>query len=160
MCAQAAMCVCYVDRNNRLHFFKPALKEIADDQLTRDRLAAEPVVAVGDRYNAVTIKRRDEYVENSEEENFTKSIAVENEMTLTKEISNPLVNDMQVWCDWALSWTLRRTSFEIDYRGNPVLEMGDTVQVYDAFGVNGTALVESHELEFDGGLDGTMKARR
>ena len=38
--------------------------------------------------------------------------------------------------------------------------MGDTVQVYDAFGVNGTALVESHELEFDGGLDGTMKARR
>lgn len=160
MCAQAAMCACYVDRNNRLHFFKPTLKEIADDQLTRDRLVAEPVVVIGDRYNAVTIKRQDGYIENSEEESFTKSTAKENEMTVTKEISNPLINDMQAWCDWALSWALRRTSFEIDYRGNPALEIGDTVQVYDAFGVNGTALVESHELEFDGGLDGAMKARR
>lgn len=160
LCAQAAMCVCYVDRNDSPHFIRPQIKMTPDDQLTRDRLSEEPVVDIGDRYNAVTIRRRDDYVDGSEEETYTKSAAAEDEMILTKEISNPLVNDMVAWCDWALPWVQRRTSFDIEYRGNPALEMGDTVQVYDAFGVNGSALVESHELTFDGGMDGSMKARR
>ena len=160
LCAQAAMCVCYVDRNDSPHFIRPQIRMTPDDQLTRDRLSEEPVVDIGDRYNAVMIRRRDDYVDGSEEETYTKSAAAEDEIILTKEISNPLVNDMTAWCDWALPWVQRRTSFDIQYRGNPAIEMGDTVQVYDAFGVNGSALVESHELTFDGGMDGSMKARR
>ena len=81
-------------------------------------------------------------------------------MVITKEVSNDLVNDMQEWAQWALPWIQRRTSFDIEYRGNPAIEMGDTMQVYDAFNVNGMALVESHNLEFNGGLSGSMTARR
>ena len=160
MCAQAAMCTCYVDPNDSLHFIRPVLKEIPDDQLTRDRLAEEPTVNIGDRYNAVTIKRNDSYVEDTEEESYTLSAAEEGDMVITKEVSNDLVNDMQEWAQWALPWIQRRTSFNIEYRGNPAIEMGDTVQVYDAFDVNGMALVESHDLEFNGGLSGSMTARR
>ena len=160
MCAQAAMCTCYVDPNDSLHFIRPVLKEIPDDQLTRDRLAEEPTVNIGDRYNAVTIKRNDSYVEDTEEESYTLSAAEEGDMVITKEISNDLVNDMQEWAQWALPWIQRRTYFDIEYRGNPAIEMGDTIQVYDAFNVNGMALVESYNLEFNGGLSGSMTARR
>ena len=31
LCAQAAMCTCYVDRNNALHFFRPVLADQADE---------------------------------------------------------------------------------------------------------------------------------
>ena len=160
MCAQAAMCTCYVDPNDSLHFIRPVLKETPDDQLTRDRLAEEPTVNIGDRYNAVTIKRSNSYTSSTSEESYTLSAAEEGDMVITKEISNDLVNDMESWAQWALPWIQRRTSFNIDYRGNPALEMGDTVQVYDAFDVNGMALVESHDLEFNGGLSGSMTARR
>ena len=81
-------------------------------------------------------------------------------MQIAKEVTNDLVNDLEEWAAWALPWIQRRTSFDIEYRGNPTIEMGDTVQVFDAFNVNGTTLVESHEIEFNGGLSGTMKARR
>lgn len=160
LCAQAAMCTCYVDPNDSLHFIRPELKKDPDDELTRDRLAEEPTVEIGDRYNAVTIKRSDSYDEDSEEENYTLSAAAEDEMQIAKEVTNDLVNDLEEWAAWALSRIQRRTSFDIEYRGNPTVEMGDTVQVFDAFNVNGTALVESHEIEFNGGLSGTMKARR
>lgn len=160
LCAQAAMCTCYVDQNDSLHFIRPELKETPDDQLTRDRLIEEPMVDIGDRYNAVTIKRNDSYLEDAKEESYTLSAAEEGDMVITKEVSNDLVNDMQEWAQWALPWIQRRTSFDIEYRGNPAIEMGDTMQVYDAFNVNGMALVESHDLDYNGGLYGNMIARR
>ena len=160
MCAQAAMCACYVDANDSLHFFQPTIKGTPDDQLTRDRISEEPTVSIGDRYNAVTVKRQDSYEENAEEESYTLSAAETGDVVITKEISNDLIFNLQEWAKWALPWIQRRTTFDIEYRGNPAIEMGDTVQVYDAFGVNGMAYVESYQLEFDGGLSGSLTARR
>lgn len=160
MCAQAARCTCYIDANDSLHFVRPELKDEPDDELTRDRLAEEPTVGIGEWYNAVKITRTDSYEENAEEESYTLSAAQEGELVVTKEITNDLVNNLQTWAEWALPWIQRRTTFDITYRGNPAIEMCDTVQVYDAFGVNGDALVESHDIQFDGGLSATMTARR
>lgn len=160
MCAQAAMCSCYVDANDSLHFFRPKIKDTPDDQLTRDRISEEPTVSIGDRYNAVTVKRSNSYEENSEEESYTLSAAGAGEIVIEKEISNDLIVNLEQWAKWALPWIQRRTTFDIEYRGNPAIEMGDTVQVYDAFGVNGMAYVESYQLDFDGGLSGSLTARR
>ena len=160
MCAQAAMCSCYVDANDSLHFFKPKIKDTPDDQLTRDRISEEPTVSIGDRYNAVTVKRSNSYEENSKEESYTLSAAGTGEIVIEKEISNDLIVNLEQWAEWALPWIQRRTTFDIEYRGNPAIEMGDTVQVYDAFRVNGMAYVESYQLDFDGGLSGSLTARR
>ena len=160
LCAQAAMCVCYIDKNDAPHFSRPVLKDIPDEQLTRHRIKNDPKVVIGDRYNAVTIRRTDSYTEGAEEETYTLSVAEKGDIVLTKEISNDLVNDMAAWAEWALPWIQRRISLDIDYRGNPALEIGDTVQVFDSFGVNGMSLIESHDLSFNGGLSGAIKARR
>lgn len=159
LCAQAAMCVCIVDRNDQFRFMRPKFSEPAHD-LVRDTLREEPSVAVEDRYNAVKVTRRDEYASTSEDESYTASMAKADEITLTKEINNPLIIDLQEFAEWALSWVQRRTAFQVEYRGNPVLDLCDTVKVYDVFGVNGNALIESSDLDYDGGLTGSIKARR
>lgn len=161
MCAQAAMCACYVDDNDSLHFFVPTIQDTPDDQMTRDRINEEPTVNIGDRYNAVTVTRQDSYNDNSEEETYTASAARTGEMVIAKEISNDLIYDLQTWAEWALPWVQRRTSFDVSYRGNPAIEMGDTVQVFDIFGVNGMAYVDSVELDYSGGgMSGSLTARR
>lgn len=130
-----------------------------DEQLTRDRMDDEPSVNVGDLYNTVTIRRSDTYADDPEE-SYTVTVAVDGEIQYTKEVQNDLVYDMPAWANWAMGIVRRRTYFDIDYRGNPAIQMGDVVQVFDSFGVNGTATVEEHRLDYDGGLDGTIKARR
>lgn len=159
MCAQAAMCVCYIDKNDRLHFFKPAY---SDDfhNLTRDTLHDEPDVNISEKLNAVKITRRDVYIEHAEDESFTASVAAEGELQQEKNINNPLVNNLEVFANWALTWVQKRTSFNLQYRGNPLLEVGDTAKIYDSFEVNGNAIVESHDITFDGGAQGIITARR
>ena len=159
LCAQAAMCICKVNRKDQLHFMRPEFSEAAHD-LVRDSLREEPSVVVEDRYNAVKVTRRDEYTSTPEDESYTASAAKADEMTLTKEINNPLVVDLQEFAEWALSWVQRRTAFRVEYRGNPALDLCDTIKVYDVFGVNGNALIESSNLDYDGGLTGNLKARR
>ena len=130
-----------------------------DEQLTRDRMDDEPSVNVGDLYNTVTIKRSDTYTDDPEE-SYTVTVAADGEIQYTKEVQNDLVYDMPAWANWAMGIVRRRTYFDINYRGNPAIQMGDVLQVFDSFGVNGAATVEEHRLDYDGGLDGTIKARR
>lgn len=159
MCAQAAMCVCYIDKNDRLHFFKPAYSDEFHN-LTRDTLHDEPDVNISEKFNAVKITRRDVYVEHAEDESFTASVATEGELQQEKNINNPLVNNLEVFANWALAWVQKRTSFNLQYRGNPLLEVGDTAKIYDSFEMNGNAIVESHDITFDGGIKGGIVARR
>src|SRR5699024_11070734 len=53
LCAQAAMCTCYIDRNNELHFFTPSVASTADDEWTRDIQHEDAQVKVGQLYNVV-----------------------------------------------------------------------------------------------------------
>ena len=160
-CAQAAMCVCYFDHNNRLHFSPLTFAKDAEEQLTRDILRSEPTIQIGDRYNTVQLVRQNEYSTlDTSRQYYTKTVAKNDEMILTKEIINPLVNDTDAFLDWALTWAQRRTKFKIDSRGNPALETGDIVQVFDQFNVNGNALITSITLQYDGGLSAEMEAMR
>lgn len=159
MMAQAAMCILFVDRNGVLRFIEPELDTVADHDLIRDCMTAEPTVSVKDKYNAVEIRRRDEYA-GTEEETVKISAAASGEVELVKSISNPLINDLTAYANFALAWVQHRTEFDIRYRGNPLLELGDTLKVYDVFGVNGNALAYDMQLNFNGGLNGSIKAIR
>lgn len=159
LCTQAAMCICYIDRNDRLYFFKPNFTAPSHD-INRNTMYSEPTVDVLDKFNATTVSRRDEYASNQEEEKVSKSLASEGELVREKIINNPLINDLNVFADWVLYWVQKRTAFNLQYRGDPILEVGDMAKVYDSFNVNGNALIEAQELTFNGGLSGTITARR
>lgn len=159
MMAQAAMCILFVDRNGVLRFVEPELDTVADHDVIRDCLLTEPTVSVKDKFNAVEIRRRDEYA-GTDEESVKISAAASGEVELVKSISNPLINDLTAYANFALGWVQHRTEFNIRYRGNPLLELGDTLKVYDVFDVDGNALAYDMQLEYNGGLNGSIKAIR
>ena len=159
MCAQAAMCSAYVNTQSTLYIFDPSQRPTtAAESLTRDRIASEPTISVGDKYNTIVVKRSDSYAEN-EDETYTLSEAEKDEAELTKEVNNPLISDLKAWAAWGLSLAKRRVSLKTTYRGNPQVEVGDEVKIYDKFGANQNGTVETHKLSFDGGLAAAIEVR-
>ena len=151
LCVQAAMCTCFIDRSNALHVFRPAISAQADEW-TRDVQHEDAQVKVGQLYNVVQLTRRDEYQENTEDEVFTaKNIAVD-DFERVYEVDNPLVNDGNAAAQWILGWVQRRVSYEVTTRGNPALDLLDTVQIDDVYSVNGKAILTQLDYSYDGGL--------
>lgn len=151
LCVQAAMCTCFIDRSNALHVFRPAIGAQADEW-TRDVQHEDAQVKVGQLYNVVQLTRRDEYQENTEDEVFTaKNIAVD-DFERVYEVDNPLVHDGNAVAQWILGWVQRRVSYEVTTRGNPALDLLDTVQIDDVYSVNGKAILTQLDYSYDGGL--------
>lgn len=161
LCAQAAMCTCFVDWQNRLHFSRPEIREAADEW-TRDVQHSEAQITVGQLYNAVRLTRRDEYAdeEESAEEVFTARNVGADEAECVKEIDNPLAQDGDAVAAWILAWVQRRVSYAVTYRGNPALDLLDTVQIDDVYRVNGKAILTEQRLDYDGGLTSHAAAIR
>lgn len=159
LCAQAAMCTCLVDRQNRLHFSRPEIS-MAADEWTRDVQRTDAQIVVGQLYNVVKLTRRDEYIENAEDEIFTAKNVAEDDFERVKEVDNPLVSDGAAVAAWILGWVQRRVSYDVSYRGNPALCLLDTVQINDVYGVNGKAILTEHNFDYDGGLKSDATAIR
>lgn len=158
LCAQAAMCTCYMDRQNMLHFFTPAIVTPADEW-TRDVQHRDAQVKVGQLYNVVQLTVGNEYVDAEDAVYTAKNVAVD-DFERIYEVTNPLVNDGNAVAQWLLSWMQRRVMYEVTTRGNPALDLLDTVQIDDIYGVNGNALLTQLNYNYDGGLECDAKAIR
>ena len=106
------------------------------------------------------LTRRDEYAENAEDEVFTAKNVAEDDFERVKEVDNPLANDGDAVAAWILGWVQRRVSYDVSYRGNPALDLLDTVQIDDVYGVNGKAIITEHNFDYDGGLKSDATAIR
>lgn len=144
LCAQAAMCTCMMDRNNQLHFYTPHVADGAADRWTRDIQHEDAQVLVGQLYNVVQLTV-------SETVYTAKNVAVD-DFERIYEVSNPLVVSGDAVAQWILGWVQRRVSYEVTTRGNPVLDLLDTVQIDDIYGVNGRAMLTQLDYIYDGGL--------
>ena len=153
LCAQAAMCTCYIDRNNELHFFSPSVASTADEEWTRDVQHEDAQIKVGQLYNVVQLTVSNEYVEDSEDAVYTAKNVATDDFERVYEVSNPVVNDGNAVAQWILGWVQRRVSYEVTTRGNPALDLLDTVQIDDIYGVNGLAVLTQLDYSYDGGLE-------
>lgn len=151
LCAQAAMCTCYVDRNNQIHFIRPVITQAAEIW-TRNIQRNDAQIKVGKAYNTVKLTVRDEYLEAPEDVIYTASNAEADDFERAYEVQNPLVNDGEAVAQWILSWVERRTSYNVSVRGNPALDLLDTVQIDDIYNTNGFAILTKLNLTYDGGL--------
>lgn len=85
-----------------------------------------------------------------------------NEPTQTLQVSNPLINTAAVAADvaaWLLAESKRRLLYEIDWRQNPALEVGDLITVEDEFGANKQARITRQEFNYAGYLQGKTRAK-
>ena len=53
---------------------------------------------------------------------------------------------------WLLFMKQLRMAYKLDTRGNPAIELGDTVTVYNAYDEAGDAIVTGLSLEYSGGI--------
>lgn len=150
LCAQAAMCTCYMDRQNTLHFFTPAIGAPADEW-TQDVQRGDAQVKVGQLYNVVQLTVGNEYVD-AEDVVYTAENVAADDFERVYEVTNPLVSDGDAVAQWLLGWVQRRVTYEVTTRGNPALDLLDTVQIDDVYNVNGNALLTQLNYSYDGGL--------
>lgn len=153
LCAQAAMCTCYMDRQNQLHFFTPSVSTTADEEWTRDVQHEDAQVKVGQLYNVVKLTVGNEYVEGNEDAVYMASNVATDDFERIYEVSNPLVQNGNGVAQWILGWIQRRVSYDVTTRGNPALDLLDTVQIDDIYGVNGNAVLTQLDYSYDGGLE-------
>lgn len=155
--AQAARCTCYVRRDGMLAFTEfPWGGSV--DVLDGDNLTSLGGISVGERVNTVELAVRDEYAMADEVIYTAQTPKSAGEGPHVKTISNPCAAEGQLVADWLLGLYQRRLQYELPGRGNPAVELCDTVTVHDAFGGRAGGVVQGITLAYDGGLSAETKA--
>lgn len=79
------------------------------------------------------------------------------EQTVSLKIENPLITDSTLAdnvADWILAEKQKRFMYEVNWRGNPELEVADIVTIQDNFSENKTARITKQEFNYAGCLSG------
>ena len=153
--AQAACCACWMDRDGVLVFRKLDLGESVD-AMTRDNLRSMNGISVSERINTVELTVQNPYVEGSAPAVYTASDCASDESVHAVSVFNPCASSAQAVVNWLLACYQRRLRYSLRSRGNPLLEIGDTVSVESAFGDIGLCAVTGIDMVYDGGLSATV----
>lgn len=151
LCAQAAMCTCYIDRDNALHFTQPTLSDPVDEW-GMDVQHDTAQVKIGQLYNVVELsgwKNGNGDTPIYRAENITQGDQ-ERVYTATNPCVVPSLGNAVA--GWLLGWVQRRISYDVTVRGNPALDLLDTVIIDDIYSVNSAAIITQLNYTFDGGL--------
>lgn len=116
-------------------------------------------ISVSERINTVELTVQDPYVEGSEAMVYTATNCADDESVHSVSITNPCAYDGQAVVNWLLSCYQRRLSYKLQSRGNPLLEIGDTVSVESAFDDIGSCTITGIELIYDGGLSAVIEGQ-
>lgn len=149
--AQAACLSCWIDRDGTLVMRELTLADPVD-ALTADNMESMDGLSVTEPVEAVVLTVRDEYADQEFE--YTAGSG-----SNCIEVSNPCVQDLGTVAAWILAVKQRRLTVDSISRGNPAVELGDTIAVESAFGETVPAAVYGYELSFSSdGLSETFYA--
>ncbi len=150
--AQAAKCTCWIERDGTFVFRNLSIAQSSVDTLNKDNLYSLSGVSVQEPIDSVVLTVRDSYAE-TDEKVYTAGTG-ENVRT----VDNPCVVDGQGVANWLLSINKQRLVYSPKNRGNPAVDIGDTLTIYNAYSEAGRAVLYSQELIYDGGLQANTKA--
>lgn len=153
--AQASMSTCYFDRNDILVFVEIAESTVVDTLDNVNMYKPPKVVDLG-RMNKIELTVKDEYA--GTESTYTATNKEIGESDKVKTYNNPLAYDGQSVANWLLSMAQKRIKYQLQERGNPAREIGDTVKIYDAYNENRNAIMTKEEFIYDGTLRANTEA--
>lgn len=156
MIAQAARCICYIDRNDVLTFAEITEAATPEDILTHDELFSNALINIAERINKIELTVKDDFAATTML--YTASNKETSETYKIKSFNNPLAYDGQAVADWLLAMQLKRLVYDLHERGNPAREINDTIQIFDVFNVNRNAILTKQEFYFDGALEASSVA--
>lgn len=146
--AQASACTAYMKLDGVLHFGNLSVADEAAQTLTADDLYSFDGISISAKVDAVLLKVRDAY-------SNTESEYMAGEGTNFKTINNPCVHadNGQHVANWLLECYQRRRNYAVSNQGDPALEIGDTIKVYDAYGQNLNVAMTGLTLTFNGAIN-------
>lgn len=80
-----------------------------------------------------------------------------------KEWNNPIISDTshaQKVTDWIASYFASPVEYDLDFRGEPALDVGDTIFQENRYSDKLKTIIEESQLKFDGTIKGALKTRR
>lgn len=146
--AQAARCAVWFDRGGVLRFAELPVVESAVQAYTRDELYTMDAITVRDKVDKVTVNIQRQKIDKDEVVYSYGS--GDNEV----KVSNPCVAPANgdAVAKWIFNYHARRLGYSFKNRGDPAVDIGDTVAVADTFGDPGLAVVTDVEMQYSGGL--------
>lgn len=148
--AQAGRCSCWIDRTGTVVLQAMDLGTSVD-VLDSDNMESMDGVSVSELVDCIKLTVTNDFAET--EETYTSG-----DGSNVESYANCCAKEGQAVADWLLAVAQRRLAFECSNRGNPAVEIGDTITVYNAYDQSQLAAVEELELVYDGGLEATTKA--
>lgn len=153
---QASKATCYLDRNRVLQVRQLNTGSTFLDIMNMDNIYNPDIFRMSDYVNMIRLSVPNPYIDPEPEPARYHG----GSGYYYREIENSCVytGNGQAVADWLLEQAKRRTYFEIETRGNPALEIGDTIQVELEDGTVYLAVIFEQTFEYNGGLKGTVKA--
>lgn len=152
--AQASKATCWLDRNGILKI-QPMDTTDFVDTFDSTNLYSMDILRLNDYVNMTRLSVKDEYTDPETTYTFWGGSGLN-----YREMENNCVypDNGQEIADWLLQQKNRRLYFEMEHRGNPALEIGDTIRVIDKNGVAHLAVIYEQKLQFGSGLKASVKA--
>lgn len=159
--AQAAMCSVWVDRAGVLQIRPLTVGTEADDELDANRMDSLGGISVSQPVQKVRLIVRNEFTTDLNGNPRTTETQYEaGSGAKEKSYSNPCIAaaNGQAVANWLLAQNNRRVHYDKPNRGNPAVEIGDTLKIYDAYGENRNAVVTEQTFRFGDDFSAQTKA--
>lgn len=154
--AQAAKATCFFDREGVLNIKALEAGDYVDD-IDITNIYSSDIARMNEYVNMIRLTVKDEYTNPETSNTYYGGSGL-----YYRELQNNCVytgNGTNV-AQWLLKQYDRRVYFEIQHRGNPALELGDTIRITTADGTRYLAVIYNQLFEygFGGGLKCTIEA--
>lgn len=129
------------------------------DNITFDNIYKEPQIKLEQAIKAVEVT----YYPNDLENGLTYTAVNQNVKNgEIIKIENSLINtesDAQNVAEWILAESIKIANFDIDWRGNPAIELADKVSIESGYNTNSMVNITKIELEYEGSLKGNIEGK-
>ena len=158
--AQAARCVPYIDRDSILRFDEPELKSMPDGEITNDQLYDYSGVGIKDVIHGVRLTVADDFRIGTDGTPGRRRTYIAGDEKRAVGYSNSCVADSegQAVCEWLFAVSSMRKRYMVRNRCDPAVEIGDTLNIADAYGNRENALVTGLTITFGTGLAAETEA--
>lgn len=153
--AIAGMAVVYSDRSGILQI-KKLTAGISVDSIDFDNVYNSPQIKLDKLINTVNVKY------GASTYTLVDPSKPSDEQTLSITIDNPLIGTLEHAEDvanWILSEVKKRFLYEINWRQNPALEIGDVVTVEDDYSEDKTIVITKQDFSYQGYLSGKTSGK-
>lgn len=148
--AQAARCSCWINRDNELYFGALELAFPSRRTFTHDDLVNLGGFTIAEKVDMVKLTVNNSFTEVKTEYTHGEGLNV-------KSVSNPCVADGAAVAEWLYDCYQRRRKYKTANRGDPALEIGDTIMIYDPYKTDFYATITGITLKYNGGFTVTTE---